>query len=813
MGSEEEAEALQSEELFFQKPQVQRRRRSSYGLISVGAALLDVDNYKEKDPESSSVSSTQHMWLKRSLEKDPDQRSPSDIQQIFKLLNTIPSEFISGLEEPVKKAVCQKLILQEFTAGQRIFDYGDPGDRLFILWEGRVLLEVPRTSFTEESATPFAPLRTVEPGEVFGELAIMSEEKTRHARGTATKKSYLLALTLHDFKWCAGFEPSRFMQERVDFLRSAEKHVFENIPEVELKALAVCMKEEHFLGRQQILTQGRDVDRVIFVKSGFCKVVRKLHSRFRAGLCAHSDQGERSAANPFAPSAEELIAARSDGAPYVMKGRNELRKLLEVYNVPEVFSEDEDASPSSPHRSIFLGEFHSAPAPSPRSRSKTVVETPMNELTALDSVVVNVLHQGRCYGVMEMLEGLPYQCTVLPDPWAHVYIVSKWDLMRNTSKSILHRLFCDYKLPVSDDRLVHRLEQKRRWNNYKRGLLDEIQNRKQCGRNTTNKTFDREQPMRSSIGTILTPEDVARVGAGDPLWDERAQTPPRRGAGKGQSKETLSKVTPILEIKSARTEDGRPDVVIRYEEREFSLAALDERLTASVSNARQRERRRRSQMMQLPGPEGSMALQDQTVEERCPSAPSPPKTPKTPKSAEGPTKEGLRLPVGGRSNSRPRKSGRTRKRSKPPPLKEAPSNEPVSAWIQELEERARLDAKRKSQGRRGQIKALETPLPPTPSNQRESATVVSARGSFSTPTASQLRSPTYGPLIGEAARKGSRFEEASSPRQVRLSARLSLSSQLSLKEAAESSTSVSFGFKLPSVQATASNPAPFSART
>merc|ERR1711937_557528 len=125
----------------------------------------------------------------------------------------------------------------------------------------------------------------------------------------------------------------------------------------------------------------------------------------------------------------------------------------------------------------------------------------------------------------EMMEGLTYQWSVVADPWAEVYVVTKFDLIRNTSKAILHRLFCDYKSPLKDERLIQRLKQKNRWNNYKRDLLQESRNRKRATMQAG--AIDRREGARRTGAGDMSIEDCERIGNDEKLWDKRAQTPPR----------------------------------------------------------------------------------------------------------------------------------------------------------------------------------------------------------------------------------------------------------------------------------------------
>lgn len=43
--------------------------------------------------------------------------------------------------------------------------------------------------------------------------------------------------------------------------------------------MAGSMTEDNYIGEHEIIRQGSEVERIIFVKSGFCKVVRELHPK------------------------------------------------------------------------------------------------------------------------------------------------------------------------------------------------------------------------------------------------------------------------------------------------------------------------------------------------------------------------------------------------------------------------------------------------------------------------------------------------------------------------------------------------------
>ena len=81
------------------------------------------------------------------------------------LLAEIP--FFHLLDDPERKALAQYLDLVSFPAGKVVFEYGEPGDSLFVIRKGQV--EV----FTRDDTGSRIVLETPGPGEVFGEISLL----------------------------------------------------------------------------------------------------------------------------------------------------------------------------------------------------------------------------------------------------------------------------------------------------------------------------------------------------------------------------------------------------------------------------------------------------------------------------------------------------------------------------------------------------------------------------------------------------------------------------------------------------------------
>merc|ERR1719217_59650 len=108
---------------------------------------------------------------------------------LLELVRQQDATFILSLSSNVQEKVCRHLGLESFGTAERIFDYGDHGDRFYIILEGRVSIEVPRRPPGENDPRPTTPdlvvAQRLSKGKAFGELALIEDDKRRNARVTA----------------------------------------------------------------------------------------------------------------------------------------------------------------------------------------------------------------------------------------------------------------------------------------------------------------------------------------------------------------------------------------------------------------------------------------------------------------------------------------------------------------------------------------------------------------------------------------------------------------------------------------------------
>ncbi|CAJ1402630.1 unnamed protein product [Effrenium voratum] len=565
----------------------------------------DSDEVEGKADEQTSTTGARSRALRRILTKLPEERSKEEVEEVFVAMEKMSEAFLTNLDKPVKRAICERLQWEEFQENERVFDFGSVGDKLYIIWSGRVQLEVPREK-TEAGDVHFVKQAKMEAGKVFGEIALMSDDCKRKGRCTTLKHTELWSLHRDDYRWSVGMSQQNTVRERAAFLKCVEEGLLEDMKAVDLQAMAGSLTEDGYIGEHKILEQGQEVDRVIFVKSGFCKVVRQLHPKFTETFCRYANYGEPMP-NPYAQGEDDGLRVgekgvwprrrapgdpKADGkASGAAEGQaKELRKLLRLV-------QDEEREEKRPQRTDTT------------SSSTAASHESCDRLT----VVVDIISKGSSVGVMELMEGLTYQCTVISSPLAEIYSISKFDFIRNVSRPITHRLFCNYKARVSDKQLIMRLVQKYRWEHYKRGLLEEIRS---WHSSASRGIIDREEPVPFIGASALGDETCIRVGKGEKLWDRRAQTPPNEAYDPDRA------VKQIFHVQCTRDDEGKPVVNVEREQRDASMDDFERKLLETMANARYRDKLRRTanqvaagQAALEDGKKGNNVAQQQELEE------------------------------------------------------------------------------------------------------------------------------------------------------------------------------------------------------
>ena len=118
------------------------------------------------------------------------------------------------VDEQVLLALWPSLRERRLRKGEVIFREGDPGDELFVIFSGSVVVSKPVTGRVEQV------LNRVGPGEVFGEMSVFGDEQERSATIQAETDSVLLGLrreSLSRFIESSPKDAANFFLEMVRF--------------------------------------------------------------------------------------------------------------------------------------------------------------------------------------------------------------------------------------------------------------------------------------------------------------------------------------------------------------------------------------------------------------------------------------------------------------------------------------------------------------------------------------------------------------------------------------------------------------------
>jgi CRP-like cAMP-binding protein len=125
---------------------------------------------------------------------------------------------LKEIDEPTLQAFWPNFQERRLRKGEVIFRAGDPGEELFVIRSGNVVVSKPVTGRVEQV------LRHLGPGEVFGEMCVFGDEQRRSATIQAETDVALLSLhrdALSRFIESSPREAAKFLLEviRVAFTR------------------------------------------------------------------------------------------------------------------------------------------------------------------------------------------------------------------------------------------------------------------------------------------------------------------------------------------------------------------------------------------------------------------------------------------------------------------------------------------------------------------------------------------------------------------------------------------------------------------
>lgn len=406
--------------------------------------------------------------------------------------------FFEKLTERQRRMLCHRMTLEWFGAREFIIKIGDYGDKFYIIIGGSVAVQVlsknclcPRRIHEQGLCScPDRPLETaifLSKGMSFGEMALQSNTP-RTATIMATEKTATLVVTRADYADFAGTAHREFIEQRISFLRSCpnigaalDQGVIQS---PELAIMADMLNEQSLSGNQLAIRQGDPAEHIFFVRSGRLAVLRCLEpERSTTAGRANTLEPQTKAWSDLKKRSREtrlslLPVGQSDQA--VARASPKAHRLSSISRR----SNSKQSSTASDKQVELPAMARPKPkqvALSSRSRSPSPsrglsARAPLRQIVRIGNVGAH-----RYFGENFCPALQTYPVTLMSDPMAEIFTLSKSDILRRLPRMIFHTIFRrnEASLPA-DSQILLMLQQTERWKQYSRGLVDEaVQRRSQ----------------------------------------------------------------------------------------------------------------------------------------------------------------------------------------------------------------------------------------------------------------------------------------------------------------------------------------------
>jgi CRP-like cAMP-binding protein len=202
----------------------------------------------------------------------------------LELLAAVPA--FAHLPAPVLEELASHLTQERFQSGDTVVAEGNADDRLYLIVEGQA-----EASTTGSSG--MAPLATLGPGEIFGEIALLEPRSERQATVTAVEPLLLLSLQAPDLRQVldAHTEARVALEKLADdlmvakFLKQASP--FSTLDGSRLRHLAARLERLDVAAGDTIIRQGEPGEECYLLQSGRVEVLVKRAQGDERHLATH----------------------------------------------------------------------------------------------------------------------------------------------------------------------------------------------------------------------------------------------------------------------------------------------------------------------------------------------------------------------------------------------------------------------------------------------------------------------------------------------------------------------------------------------
>ena len=253
---------------------------------------------------------------------------------IRKNVESLP--FVRSLPDDTRLRILDRFKEEEFTFGETMVKQGDPADSFYLIVSGKA-----RVLAISENGSEI-PLRTIGPGDCFGELALLKSGK-RSKSVRASDHVHVLSLSAQDFNEIIaqnsevrGYLELLTKNRRLEnFLR--QYSTFGKISTAFLENIVKCLRPVSFKSDDLIIREGDPAGPMYIIEEGHCRVYRNEgESTTNIAYLRHGDffgelsllKGVKRMANVQAISDCTLLSLSPEDFDSIMRDHIEMQQVV-----------------------------------------------------------------------------------------------------------------------------------------------------------------------------------------------------------------------------------------------------------------------------------------------------------------------------------------------------------------------------------------------------------------------------------------------------------------------------------------------------
>lgn len=196
---------------------------------------------------------------------------PKSAEAMESIMEKIEKSFMfSGLDDKEKKIVADAMDEQKFHKNEVVIKEGDEGDSLYVVASGTLSC----TKIFKGNTEPTF-LKRYEPGEAFGELALLYNAP-RAATIFSDDDSTLYGLDRQTFNHIVKDAAIRKRDKYEAFLKKVS--LLETMDDYERSQVSEAFKEEKYKAGEMIIKEGDAGDKLYFIMEGECVATKVLNA-------------------------------------------------------------------------------------------------------------------------------------------------------------------------------------------------------------------------------------------------------------------------------------------------------------------------------------------------------------------------------------------------------------------------------------------------------------------------------------------------------------------------------------------------------